>query len=134
VPKPGDNQTVVFAVFFDAGLRFPCNVLLPEILRLFMIELPQLSISALVRVAIFDWACRTAGFEPIAELFGAIFYAIVISKTVVTPAGTRKTVFGSANFNFHPERLLTTKFGKFTSDLELRPKRIWEEIDNGNRV
>jgi hypothetical protein len=30
-------------------------------------------------------------------------------------------------------QLLTTKFGKFTSDLELRPKRIWEEIDNGNR-
>jgi hypothetical protein len=35
VPKPVDNRTVVFAVFFKAGLRFPCNVLLPEILRLF---------------------------------------------------------------------------------------------------
>nr|CAD39385.2 OSJNBb0016B03.13 [Oryza sativa Japonica Group] len=35
VPKPIDNQTVVFAVFFEAGLRLPCNVLLPEILRLF---------------------------------------------------------------------------------------------------
>jgi hypothetical protein len=35
VPKPVDNRTVVFAIFFEAGLRFPCNVLLPEILRLF---------------------------------------------------------------------------------------------------
>jgi hypothetical protein len=35
VPKPADNRTMVFAVFFEAGLRFPCNVLLPEILRLF---------------------------------------------------------------------------------------------------
>jgi hypothetical protein len=35
VPKPVDNRTVVFAVFFEAGLRFPCNVLLPEILHLF---------------------------------------------------------------------------------------------------
>ena len=26
VPKPGDNWTVVFAVFFGAGLRFSCNV------------------------------------------------------------------------------------------------------------
>lgn len=35
VPKPRENQTVVFAAFFDAGLRFPCNVVLPEVLRLF---------------------------------------------------------------------------------------------------
>jgi hypothetical protein len=88
VPKPGDNRKVVFAVFFEAGLRFPCSMLLPEILRLFQVELPQLSPSALVRIAIFDWACRTTGFEPSAELFGTVFYATVNSKTVVTPAGT----------------------------------------------
>uniref|UniRef100_I1QWN7 Uncharacterized protein n=1 Tax=Oryza glaberrima TaxID=4538 RepID=I1QWN7_ORYGL len=40
VPKPVDNRTVVFAVFFEAGLRFPCNSLLSEILRLFQVELP----------------------------------------------------------------------------------------------
>nr|ABA98295.1 Transposable element protein, putative, Transposase_28 [Oryza sativa Japonica Group] len=104
VPKPVDNRTVVFAVFVEAGLRFPCNVLLPEIFRLFQVELPQLSPSALVRISIFDWACRTSGFEPSAELFGAIFFATLNSKTVITPAGTKKTVFGSVNFNVRPER------------------------------
>nr|AAT77814.1 hypothetical protein [Oryza sativa Japonica Group]ABF96915.1 Transposable element protein, putative, Transposase_28 [Oryza sativa Japonica Group] len=104
VLKPIDNRTVVFAIFFEAGLRYPYNVLLPEILRLFQVELPQPSPSALVRTAIFDWACRTSGFEPNAELFGAIFFATVNSKTVITPAGTRKTVFGSVNFNVRPER------------------------------
>nr|CAD40356.2 OSJNBa0093P23.2 [Oryza sativa Japonica Group]CAD40449.2 OSJNBa0041M21.7 [Oryza sativa Japonica Group]CAH66265.1 OSIGBa0136B09.1 [Oryza sativa] len=104
VPKPVDNRTVVYAVFFEAGLRFPYNVLLPEILRLFQVELPQLSPSALVRIAIFDWACRISGFEPNAELFGAIFFATVNSKTVITLAGTKKTVFGSVNFNVRPER------------------------------
>jgi hypothetical protein len=104
VPKPGDNRTMVFAVFFEAGLRFPCNVLLPEILRLFQVELPQLSPSALVRIAIFDRACRTAGFERSAELFGVVFYATVNSKMVVTPAGTKKTVFVSVNFNVRPGR------------------------------
>nr|AAQ56512.1 hypothetical protein OSJNBa0079E14.4 [Oryza sativa Japonica Group] len=54
VPKPVDNQTVVFAGFFEAGLRFPCNMLLPEILHLFQVEFPQLRPSALVRIAIFD--------------------------------------------------------------------------------
>jgi hypothetical protein len=79
VPKLGDNRTVVFTVFFEAGLRFLCNVLLPEILRLFHVELPQLSPSALFRMAIFDWVCRTSRFEPSAELFDAIFYATVNS-------------------------------------------------------
>nr|ABA93857.1 hypothetical protein LOC_Os11g29890 [Oryza sativa Japonica Group] len=106
VPKPIDNRTVVFAVFFEAGLWFSCNVLLPEILRLFQVELPQLSPSALVRISIFDWACRTSGFEPSAELFGTIFFATVNSKTVITPAGTKKTVFGSVNFNVRPERAI----------------------------
>jgi hypothetical protein len=77
VPKLGDNRTVVFAMFFEAGLLFPCNVLLPEILRLFQVELPQLSPSALVQNAIFDWACWAAGFEPSAEFFGTVFYATV---------------------------------------------------------
>ncbi len=42
----------------------------------------------------------------------------------------------AAPVNTRPYRysLLTTKFSKFTSNLELWPKRIWEEIDNGNRV
>nr|ABA96679.1 Transposable element protein, putative, Transposase_28 [Oryza sativa Japonica Group] len=103
VPKPSDNRTVVFAVFFEAGLRFPCNVLWLEILCLFQVELPQLSPSALVRIAIFHWACRTARFEPRAGLFDAIFYATVNSKTVVTPAGMKKIAFGSVNFNVRPK-------------------------------
>nr|ABA96163.1 hypothetical protein LOC_Os12g11490 [Oryza sativa Japonica Group] len=85
VPKPGDNRTVVFAIFFEAGLRFPCNVWLPEILRLFQ-------------------ACWTARFEPSAELFGAVFFATMNSKTVVTLARTKKTAFGSVNFNVRLER------------------------------
>nr|AAO23090.1 hypothetical protein [Oryza sativa Japonica Group] len=64
-----------------------------------VVELPQLSPSALVLISVFDWACRTSGFEPSATLFGAIFFAAVNSKTLVTPAGTKKTVFGSVNFN-----------------------------------
>nr|CAH66309.1 OSIGBa0135K14.6 [Oryza sativa] len=69
-----------------------------------LVELPRLSPSELVRISIFDWACQTSEFEPSAELFGAIFFATVNSKTVVTPAGTKKTVFGSMNFNVHPEQ------------------------------
>lgn len=69
VPKPVNNRTVVFAVLFEAGLQFPCNMFLLEIIRLFQVELPQLSPSPLIRIAIFNWACRTAGFEPSAELF-----------------------------------------------------------------
>lgn len=54
IPEPGTVRTIVFAAYFDVGLRFPCDVLLPRILRLFGLELLHLSPSALVRVAIFD--------------------------------------------------------------------------------
>nr|AAX95992.1 retrotransposon protein, putative, unclassified [Oryza sativa Japonica Group] len=110
VVKLGDNQTVI--------------------LRLFEIELPQLSPCALVRVAIFDWACRTAGFEPTAELFGAIFYVIVNSKTVVTLAGTWRTVFGSTNFNFRPELsdLWPVNASMPKWDRHWMPKRFYNSI------
>lgn len=104
--------------------------MLLEILRLFEIELPQLSPCALVRVAIFDWACRTAGFEPTAELFGAIFYVIVNSKTVVTLAGTWRTVFGSTNFNFRPELsdLWPVNASMPKWDRHWMPKRFYNSI------
>ncbi|KAF0906991.1 hypothetical protein E2562_013558 [Oryza meyeriana var. granulata] len=46
---PSDDKTVVFTAYFDAGLRFPCYDLVPEVLALFKLELPQLSPSAFVR-------------------------------------------------------------------------------------
>nr|AAX94807.1 Transposable element protein, putative [Oryza sativa Japonica Group]ABA92449.1 Transposable element protein, putative, Transposase_28 [Oryza sativa Japonica Group] len=101
VPKSVDNRTVVFAIFFEAGLWFPCNSLLLEILRLFQVELPHLSPSALDWIAIFAWACRTSGFEPSAELFGAIFFATVNSKMPVNAAMSKWDRHWIARWFYH---------------------------------
>nr|ABB47012.1 hypothetical protein LOC_Os10g12730 [Oryza sativa Japonica Group] len=55
VPKPVDNRTVVFAVFFEAGLRFPCNVLLQEILRLFQVTVdPSEEVDGLPKLVLLE--------------------------------------------------------------------------------
>lgn len=40
VPSTGDGRTVVFAAFFTAGLRLPCDNFLPSVLELYEIKLP----------------------------------------------------------------------------------------------
>lgn len=40
VPSTGDGRTVVFAAFFTAGFRLPCDNFLPSVLELYEIKLP----------------------------------------------------------------------------------------------
>jgi hypothetical protein len=104
VPSPGDGRTVVFAAYFAAGLRLPCDNFLPSVLSMYEVRLPQLSPSAFPKLAVFAWMCRTCGFAPIAKLFAALFTACASTKDVQTPAGPRKTVFGCVKFMLRPER------------------------------
>lgn len=105
VPSPEDGRTVVFASSFDAGLCLPCDDFLPAVLEMYEAKLPQLSPPAFVKLAVFAWMCRTSSFRPTAELFAVLFLGCRTTKNVHTPAGPKKTVFGSVNFNLWPERL-----------------------------
>lgn len=104
VQRPGDGRTVVFAAFFDAGLRLLCDDFLASVLEIYEARLPQLSPSAIAKLSVFTWMCRTSGFAPSAELFALLFTASASTKDVHTPAGPKKSVFGSVNFNLRPER------------------------------
>lgn len=104
VPSPGDNQTVVFAAFFAAGLRLPCNDFLPSVLEMYEVKLYQLNPSTFPKLAVFAWMCRTCGFDPTAELFAVLFMACATTKDVSTSAGPKRTMFGCVNFILRPER------------------------------
>jgi hypothetical protein len=54
--KPKDDEVVVFKSFFRAGLRFPLNEIIGEILDNYEIFLHQLTPNAIVRLRIFIWA------------------------------------------------------------------------------
>jgi hypothetical protein len=55
-PKPKDDEVVVYKSFFRAGLRFPLNEMIGEVLDNFEIFLHQLTPNAIVRLSISIWA------------------------------------------------------------------------------
>jgi hypothetical protein len=68
-PTPRDDEVVVFKSFFRAGLRFPLNEMIGEVLDNFEIYLHQLTPNAIVRLSIFIWSLRSQGMDPNAEAF-----------------------------------------------------------------
>jgi hypothetical protein len=68
-PIPKNYEVVVFKSFFRAGLRFPLNEMIGEVLKNFEIYLHQLTPKAIVRLSVFIWALRSQGMSPDAEAF-----------------------------------------------------------------
>jgi hypothetical protein len=68
-PKPEKDEVVVFKSFFKAGLRFPLNGMIADVLKKFGIYLHQLTPNAIVRLSVYIWALRSQGVEPFAEGF-----------------------------------------------------------------
>jgi hypothetical protein len=69
VPLPEANEVVVYRSFMKAGLRFPLDKLLVEVLKTFEIYLHQLTPEAIIKMGIFIWAMRSQRFEPNAKCF-----------------------------------------------------------------
>jgi hypothetical protein len=69
VPLPEADEVVVFRSFMKAGLRFPLDKLLVEVLKTFEIYLHKLTLEAIIEVWIFIWAMRSQGLEPDARCF-----------------------------------------------------------------
>jgi hypothetical protein len=68
-PLPKAHEVVVYRSFMKAGLRFPLDKLLVEVLKTFKIFLHQLTPEAIIRMGIFIWAMRSQGLEPNARCF-----------------------------------------------------------------
>jgi hypothetical protein len=68
-PTPENDEVVVFRSFFRAGLRFPLNEIIGEILENYEIYLHQLTPNAIVRLSVFIWALRSQGIDPNVEAF-----------------------------------------------------------------
>jgi hypothetical protein len=69
VPTPEDNEVVMFRSFFKAGLRFPLNRFVVEVLKIYQVYLHQLTPEAIIRMGIFVWAMKSQGLEPNAKSF-----------------------------------------------------------------
>jgi hypothetical protein len=60
-PKPENDEVVVFKSFFKAGLRFPLNEMIADVLGKFGIYLHLLTLNAIVRLSVYIWALRSQG-------------------------------------------------------------------------
>jgi hypothetical protein len=69
IPKPKNDEVVVFKSFFKAGLRFPLHRMIADVLENFEIYLHQLTPNAIVRLSVYIWALRSQGVEPLVEAF-----------------------------------------------------------------
>jgi hypothetical protein len=69
IPKPENDEVVVFKSFFKAGLRFPLHGMIADVLENFEIYLYQLTPNTIVRLIVYIWALRSQGVEPLAEAF-----------------------------------------------------------------
>jgi hypothetical protein len=58
-PTLEKDAVVVFRSFFRAGLRFPLNEMIGEVLENFEIYLHQLTPNAIVRLSVFIWALQS---------------------------------------------------------------------------
>jgi hypothetical protein len=68
-PTVENDEVVVFRSFFRAGLRFPLNEMIGEVLENYEIYLHQLTPNAIIWLSIFIWALRSQGVDPNAEAF-----------------------------------------------------------------
>jgi hypothetical protein len=68
-PTPEEDEVVVFRSFFRAGLRFPLNEMIGEVLDNYEIYLHQLTPNTIVRLSVFIWALRSKGTDLNAEAF-----------------------------------------------------------------
>jgi hypothetical protein len=69
IPKPQKDEIVIFKSFLKAGLRFPLNRMIADVLKKFGIYFHQLTPNAIVRLSVYIWALRSQGVEPFAEGF-----------------------------------------------------------------
>jgi hypothetical protein len=53
IPKPENDEVVVFKSFFKAGLRFPLHGMIGDVLENFEIYLHQLTPNAIVRLSVY---------------------------------------------------------------------------------
>jgi hypothetical protein len=100
IPKPENDEVVVFKNFFKAWLRFPLHGMIADVLENFEIYLHQLTPNTIVRLSVFIWALRSQGVEPLAEAFCRVHE--LHYQTKAREDGLHKN-FGCYNFAYRKD-------------------------------
>jgi hypothetical protein len=77
-PKPEKDEIVIFKSFLKAGLRFPLNRMIADVLKKFGIYFHQLTPNAIVRLSVYIWALRSQGWSHLPKV--SVAYTSYIIK------------------------------------------------------
>jgi hypothetical protein len=102
-PKPEKDEIVIFKSFLKAGLRFPLNRMISDVLQKFGIYFHQLTPNAIVTLSVYIWALRSQAVEPFADSFCRVHE--LHYQTKARKDGLHEN-FGCYNFAYRK----TTKF------------------------
>ena len=96
IPAPQDDEAVIFSAFLDAGLRISCVGLVSEVLRLYGVELAQLTPNSIVKLGFFEWMLWAAGASGEGRMFAYLHDGRCQPKKKKSIGETLN--FGSVNF------------------------------------
>jgi hypothetical protein len=102
-PKPEKDEIVIFKSFLKAGLRFPLNRMISDVLQRFGIYFHQLTPNLIVRLSVYIWALRSQAVEPFVDSFCRVHE--LHYQTKARKDGLHEN-FGCYNFSYRK----TTKF------------------------
>jgi hypothetical protein len=68
-PKPEKDEIVVFKSFLEAGLRFPLNRMIADVLKKFGIHFHQLTPNAIVRLSVYICLFEARGWNRLPKVF-----------------------------------------------------------------
>jgi hypothetical protein len=104
VPRPRDNEVIIFCDLLYARLRFPLHPAVVDILRYFVIYLHQLMPNTILRLSVYMWICRTTKIKPSAEGFTSAHQVHHQQRTVFEDEGDQAVEkdyqFGCLNFSY----------------------------------
>jgi hypothetical protein len=134
-PKPGKDEVVVFKSFFKAGLRFPLNGMIADVLKKFGIYLHQLTPNAIVRLSVYIWALRSQGWNHLPKASAECTSFIIKQKLeemgcMKTLAATILPIARIRNFQLSAivaSGQLAGSLNGFTSKL-MKKRRSWSKV------
>lgn len=82
VPKPEPYEVVVFWDFFEAGLHFPCEDFVNEVLPCFNLQIHQLTPNAFARIGVLVMELNMTGYALSVDTFACYYETQLHKKTI----------------------------------------------------
>jgi hypothetical protein len=99
-PTPEADEVVVFRDFFTCGLRFPCDIQLPAILKKFSVKIHQLTHNSFLELSNFFWVMKTFQCSANSDFFARLFKLIIQRDIIKLDDGNfYEAHYGCCTFN-----------------------------------